>query len=104
MTQETRDRELFDRIAERYAQKDVYPPTRHARVFQLRSLIDRVRRVRGDKPGLGRVLEIGCGSGAAAEYLRGEYESYTGLDYSEGLVRIATARHARDGVRFLSAN
>ena len=36
-----------------------------------------------------RVLEIGCGAGFAATYLRGRYSSYTGIDPSTGLVGLA---------------
>lgn len=38
---------------------------------------------------LGNVLEVGCGAGFSARYLKGRYSSYTGVDYARNLIMYA---------------
>lgn len=83
-TQKERDRAHFDRIAERYARKDLHPAARRARRHRLLQTV----RAAGLGPG-GRLLEVGCGAGFAAEYLRGHYRQYVGIDYSDELIAYA---------------
>jgi SAM-dependent methyltransferase len=94
---EERDRELFNRIAASYAQKDVLPSTRHARKWLLMRAL---RSVIADNGGrIGVVVEIGCGAGAQALHLESVCERYIGIDYSESLIDagrqlLAGAAHA----------
>lgn len=80
----SRDRALFDRIASSYARKDLYEPSRIARQVRLWQTIG------ATTPGPDvDILEVGCGAGFAAQYLRGRVATYTGIDYSEELIRFA---------------
>ena len=86
MTREQADRVLFDRIASRYARKDLIASSSLARKSQLLSAI---KPVLGELPNLGTVVDIGCGVGAPARYLDGHYERYIGIDQSEEMIRAA---------------
>ena len=94
-----RDREHFDRIADQYERKDRVPGSARARRQRLRQTLRRVPL--GEPPDL---LEVGCGAGYASAYLCGKYNSYTGIDHSEGLIRIARKRHVRKNVRFIHSD
>jgi SAM-dependent methyltransferase len=100
---ETRDQELFDRIGEKYAAKDSYPPASRARRFQVETLMQRVGRQCG-KSRFGHILDIGCGVGANALYLEKHYDRYTGIDHSEKLIRIAREIHGRQDASFQNVN
>lgn len=55
--------------------------------------------------GAGKIIEIGCGSGhyaAALPFLLGKPLDFTGLDYSEELIRLAKAEYP--GVPFLTGD
>lgn len=91
------DRELFDRIARQYSNKDREPYSRAARRHRLLSSV-------AGLPALGNLLEIGCGAGFSAEYLSGRYERYLGLDYSAELIAAARECHTRPEVRFEHAD
>lgn len=102
MSREQRDQALFDRIAARYARKDsLASSSAHRReklFFALAPLLER----NGD---LGTVVDVGCGAGGPSVYLRGRYQRYIGIDYSQEL--IAAARHLhRDNsqAEFIAAN
>ncbi|MEZ6086697.1 MAG: class I SAM-dependent methyltransferase [Pirellulaceae bacterium] len=98
---ESRDRALFDNIAEGYAAKDCSPSCRPARKLRLRQTIDALPAASFiDK----HVLEVGCGAGYAADYLPPTYASYFGIDYSQMLIDVASATHASDRVRFAAIN
>jgi 2-polyprenyl-3-methyl-5-hydroxy-6-metoxy-1,4-benzoquinol methylase len=92
---EAADRAHFDSIAERYSAKDEAPSSRPARRR-------RVERTVATLPveGLGRVLEIGCGAGFGAEYLRGRFEQYVGIDHSRRLIEVAREKNSGHGVSF----
>ena len=79
---EIKDKELFNRISRDYFQKDICPVSSTARRFQLKSLTELYLDTVGKKR-LGSILEFGCGVGASASYIKGEYYKYTGVDYSE---------------------
>lgn len=83
-SQEQRDIALFDRIARSYGRKDLAPASRTARRQRL------LRTLAAVPPGSHRdLLEAGCGAGFSADYLRGNYGSLTGIDYSQGLIDLA---------------
>ena len=88
MTRERVDRDLFDRIASRYARKDIVASSSLARKHQLLAAI---RPVLDQLPNLGTLVDIGCGVGAPARYLTGHYERYIGIDQSAEMIEAATA-------------
>lgn len=90
-----RDRALFDAIAGKYAAKDLAAGSRHARRERL---IRTFRRI----PDMAdcAVLEVGCGAGYAAQYLRGRYKSYLGIDHSAELIRFAEQTNAAPNAAF----
>lgn len=85
----------FDTIAADFVKKDLVPYCRIMRKLRLMQTLKHV-----DTP-VGAVLEIGCGGGFAARYLRGQYRSYTGLDYARGLVAYAQHHNRDDRTLFL---
>jgi SAM-dependent methyltransferase len=92
---EASDRKHFDAIAEHYGAKDLAPSCRPARRRRLERTIDAVP---GDT--YDRVLEVGCGAGYGAHYLRGRFRHYTGIDHSQRLIEFAVANNSAGGVRF----
>lgn len=98
---EGKDKALFDRISSSYAKKDEVKSSRTARAFQLKSLMDlMVAR----KKHFGKVLELGCGVGASAEYMNGLFDHYLGVDYSENLINLAKKKYANDRIQFECMN
>jgi SAM-dependent methyltransferase len=94
-SREMNDREHFDTIAERYSAKDIAPSSRPARRRRVEQTISTVPIEKFE-----RVLEVGCGAGFAAEYLRGRYRDYIGIDHSRRLIEIAVEKNSGEGVRF----
>ena len=88
MAREQADRELFDRIASRYATKDIVVSSSLAREYQLLAAIEPVL---GEIPNLGTLVDVGCGVGAPAKYLDGLYERYIGIDQSAEMIEAAIA-------------
>lgn len=82
---EVKDKELFDRIAFNYMQKDIAPSSAKARQYQLLSAMKTVI----NQKDLGLVIDIGCGIGATAKYLQGKYKKYIGVDYSIKEIQLA---------------
>jgi trans-aconitate methyltransferase len=96
---EQSDRALFDRIAAQYCRKDLLPANRQARKLRLEQTLAQVSF--GPDSSL---LEVGCGAGFAAEYLRGCFGHYHGFDYSSELIRLACELHAQPNVSFECAS
>jgi SAM-dependent methyltransferase len=92
---EASDRKLFDTIAERYGAKDLAPSSQPSRRRRLEQSISAVPIDRFE-----RVLEVGCGAGFGAEYLRGHYEQYIGIDHSRRLIEMAVMENSGEGVHF----
>jgi SAM-dependent methyltransferase len=90
-----RDRELFERIAQDYARKDLRPAHRLARRHRLLQTL----RMVPNRQDL-EVLEVGCGAGYAAAYMKGLYRRFVGIDYSEQLIRYATEVNKQPGASF----
>ena len=82
-TIEKADKQLFDDIAQDYVRKDLTTYCRIARKQRLE------RTLKNVKLPISSLLEIGCGGGFTADYLKGHYKAYTGLDYSEQLIGYA---------------
>jgi len=75
---------LFDRIASNYVTKDLYKPSRRARKLRLFQTLRKIKLKSNHD-----ILEIGCGAGFAATYLRGYYRNYVGIDNSTRLIDYA---------------
>jgi len=97
-SREKNDQALFDNIAESYAKKDFIHYCREARKQRLLQSIQNL-----EKP-VGSILEIGCGAGFTAEYLKDYYHSYTGLDYSENLINFAQQHHRDKRIEFICSS
>lgn len=96
---ESADRSLFDRIAGQYCRKDLSPACRIARRHRL------MRTVAGvGLTSVSSILEAGCGAGFSARYLRGLYEHFAGIDYSQQLIDCARHYNGGDNVVFEAAN
>ena len=93
-----KDRALFNDIACDYFKKDLFAPSAIARKFRLEQTLKLA-----NSQSYKKILEVGCGGGFTAHYLKNYYSEYTGIDYSEKM--IAYARSHSDifpGVSFLS--
>lgn len=86
MPREQSDRDLFDRVAGRYARKDIVASSSLARRHQLLAAIEPVLE---QLPNLGTIVDVGCGVGAPAVYLADHYERYIGIDQSEEMIKAA---------------
>ena len=97
--QECLDRKLFDDIADQYVRKDVIASTRLAR----KAIVCRAMRPIIDEIGALRTLvDVGCGMGAQASYLDGQFDRYIGIDYSDGLVEFGRDTFKkRDDIEFI---
>lgn len=98
-SREERDRDLFDTIAENYTAKDLYEPSRIARAMRVTKTFSK-----SDVSNNAHILEIGCGAGFGAKYLREEYVKYTGLDYSKELINKARQLFESENVSFYATN
>jgi SAM-dependent methyltransferase len=99
---EQADQALFNRIAGRYATKDIAPSCSIARKSQL---LDALHPILRDKSSLGTIVDVGCGTGAPARYLTGLYEQYIGIDQSAEMTRVAKSLYSQDAkVQFFTNN
>jgi len=83
---------FWDRIAERYAAR----PIKDAAAYEA-MLADAASRLTPAD----RVLEIGCGTGSTAIRLAPFAASWTATDFSEEMLRIASAKPAPPNLRFV---
>lgn len=95
---ETEDKQLFDNIADNYVRKDLIEYCRIARKLRLDQTIKNVA-----KP-IENILEVGCGAGFSADYLKSAYQHFTGLDYSQNLISYAERHKSYDNVKFVCEN
>lgn len=99
---EKQDRELFNRIAAEYARKDTVGSTSRARKYQLMCAVGPAFKKQGK---MGLLVEIACGVGASAKYLRGWYDRYIGIDYSDKLIEAARIfNKSNPHAEFITAN
>ena len=94
-SRQTRDRTLFDGVAERYCRKDLAPASRRARRERLERTVRWV-----PLSSRTRLLEVGCGAGFTAIYLSGRYRTYVGIDQSGKLIELARRHNAVPGAEF----
>lgn len=93
------DKSLFNTIAAEYARKDLHAAASIARRARL------IQSLSGLHLGAdARILEIGSGAGFAAQYLEGNYQHYTGLDYADELISYAEHYNAGPQRSFLCAD
>jgi len=92
---ETKDRELFNQIAEHYCRKDILTVSRIARRQRLRKTFSVLPEIPD-----AHILDVGCGCGFSASYLKGSYSRYVGVDYAENLIRFARKHNGSDKADF----
>ena len=95
---ESDDKKLFDDIAANYVKKDLTTYCRVARKLRL------VQSLKGIQQPIKKILEVGCGAGFSVDYLKGKFINYTGLDYSENLIKYAIKHNSATGVKFECLN
>lgn len=95
MTNLTRQRKFWDRIAARYAAR----PLKNVAAYEA-MLTDIAGWLRPDD----RVLELGCGTGGTAIRLAPFVAHWTACDFSPAMIRIAQAKPAGDNLRFVVAD
>ena len=95
---ESDDKKLFDDIAVNYVKKDLTTYCRVARKLRL------VQSLKGIKQPIKKILEVGCGAGFSVEYLKGKFVNFTGVDYSENLIKYAKKHNSYTGVKFECLN
>lgn len=98
-----KDQELFDGIAENYAEKDFYKVTKTVRNFQIESLMKLIDNYGSDVK-FNDIIEIGCGNGANSVYLRKYYSKYTGMDFSSELINIADKYYKNEKAFFFTGD
>jgi len=96
--QETKDKRLFEDIADSYVQKDL---TSYCRIARKQRLVTSLKNIR--QP-VGRLLEVGCGAGFTADYLKEKYKLYFGLDYSKNLIAYAERYNSSSHAHFQCIN
>jgi SAM-dependent methyltransferase len=92
------DKDLFDRIASHYVQKDLVGYCRVARKLRLE------RTLRNIPLPVSSILEIGCGAGFTADYLRGRYTRYLGVDLSRRLIDYAKRHNSHENASFVCSS
>ena len=95
---EYKDKKLFDDIASDYVKKDL---TLYCRISRKQRLI---QSLKGIQQPIKNILEVGCGAGFSTEYLKGRYIKYTGIDYSENLIKYALKHNNNVGANFVCLN
>ncbi len=102
IAQDEKDKLLFDRIAHKYAKKDLTPSTSIPRKYQIlyavRPITDRI----GNDI---TIIDVGCGIGASAQYLSDFCSQYIGVDHSAEMIRIANQMvWGETNTRFIAAD
>lgn len=96
---EKEDQLLFNKISEKYAEKDIYQVSKEARAFQVHCMMEFLKNEFGITQ-FGNIIEVGCGHGANSAYLKAHYQDYLGVDYSSELIKIAQTRYSNSNSRF----
>jgi ubiquinone/menaquinone biosynthesis C-methylase UbiE len=86
LAQDEKDKLLFDRIARKYAKKDVTVSTSIPRKYQIQYAVSKVTHETGRAI---TIADIGCGVGASAQYLADYCSHYVGIDHSAEMIEIA---------------
>ncbi len=96
---ESRDRALFDGIAQAYTRKDLHATASLARRQRLLRTLDAA-----SLPENPAILEAGCGAGFSARYLAGRFGRFVGIDYADKLIDAAKQHNALPNTTFKTAN
>jgi ubiquinone/menaquinone biosynthesis C-methylase UbiE len=100
---EKQEKKLFDNIAEKYARKDIAVSSRSARLYQLNFIVEPL--IKKTEKNLGLLIDVACGIGAPAEFLKGKYQKYIGIDQATELITEAKKFNAEnERTFFLSVN
>ncbi len=94
-SRQAHERQLFDAIATRYCRKDLLPASQRARRLRLEQTVRYM-----PLSSTTELLEVGCGAGFSASYLKGRYGSYVGIDQSKPLIDLARTYNASDMAQF----
>lgn len=95
------DKALFDDIALEYARKDSMPSSSYARYYQINASLKPLLK---SGKSLGTIVDIGCGIGHIATYLKGKYDQYIGIDHSEKMISFAKDFNPKENVMFYSGD
>lgn len=95
---EINDQLLFNKISDKYAEKDEYIPSALARKHQVDCMLKMVDKQKYN------ILEVGCGHGANAIYLKEYYSNYLGIDYAQKLITIANHRYQNQNTKYQCTN
>lgn len=99
---EVNDQQLFDKIASEYSRKDLVPSSMIARRYQLLAAFKPILKTQKK---IGLVVDVGCGVGTAAKYLKGKYSSYIGIDQSKKEIDLAKSLYKNNkNVKFIALN
>lgn len=98
---EIHDRQLFDRIVAEYRRKDAASSSSGIRRYQVARCVEPALGKSGQ---IGTIVEVGCGLGRAARYLKGRYTRYIGIDHSAQMIEEARRLNADCPADFLCAN
>ncbi|MEK6644159.1 MAG: class I SAM-dependent methyltransferase [Planctomycetota bacterium] len=98
---EIHDRLLFDRIVAEYRRKDAASSSSAIRRYQVARCVEPVLGTSGR---VDTIVEVGCGLGRAARYLKGRYNRYLGIDHSVQMIEEARRLNADCPADFLCAN
>ncbi len=101
-SRESKDKLLFNKIAENYSKKDLFAVSMIPRKSILETAMKPVLENFGH---VNTIIEIGCGIGAPAKYLKDHYHKYIGIDQSEKMIKIAQKyNNGNRDASFLSKN
>jgi len=81
---EAKDQAHFNHIANKYFTKDLIRSSSIARQLRLKQTLKHAGLQKHHK-----ILEVGCGGGFSASYLKGNYKEFLGIDYSKRLIEYA---------------
>lgn len=98
---EVGDRELFNKIAADYSRKDFVDSSMIARRYQLLAAFKPILKLRKK---IGLIVDVGCGIGTAAKYLKGKYSSYIGIDQSKEEITLAKSFFKDKKIKFIAQN
>ena len=95
---EIKDKKLFDDIAYDYIKKDLTPYCRIARKHRLMQSLKEIKQP------IKNLIEVGCGAGFTAKYLKSKFINYFGVDYSDNLIKYAIEDNNNPRVKFICSN
>ena len=98
---EKKDKLFFDKISEVYSSKDFIKDTKIYRNFINKFVFDQFL---DNNQSTLNFLEVGCGIGSTSQLLNKYNINYTGIDYSEKLIKIAKQNFQSSRINFECIN